>query len=137
MVVFGGKEKNLIIRGKDKETKVPYVEPGESERNCWKKIINDHNECVYLLSFSICRGFTPSLTGSRRSATIFSRSHSCPPSLHNSEIYLRSTTSLYASGPTVSTNSSSPFAMLPSTPHLPSSICKISFIMHIRFTPGY
>jgi len=137
MVVFGGKEKNLIIRGKDKETKVPYVEPGESERECWKKIINDHKECVCLLFFSICRGFTPYPTGSRRSATIFSRSRSRPPSPHHSAIYLRSTTSLYASGPTVSTNSSSPFAVLPSTPHLPSSICKISFTMHIHFTPGY
>jgi hypothetical protein len=46
VVVRGGKEKGLIIKGKGKETTVPYVEPGEVERERWKKIINNHKEYV-------------------------------------------------------------------------------------------
>jgi len=56
--VFGGKEKSLIIKGKGKETTVPYVEPGEAERERWKKIINDHKECVCVMFFSIYRVLT-------------------------------------------------------------------------------
>jgi len=56
---FGGKEKSLIIKGKGKETTVPYVEPGEAERERWKKNINDHKECICMVFFSIYRGFTP------------------------------------------------------------------------------
>jgi hypothetical protein len=46
MVVLGGKEreKGLVIKGKGKEGTVPYVEPGEVERERWKKVINDHKE---------------------------------------------------------------------------------------------
>ena len=50
-----------------------------------------------------------------------------PASLH----YIH--TSLYTSGLTVSTKSLSPFSVILSTPHLPSSICEISlciFILH-------
>jgi protein SMG6 len=48
---WGGKErvKGLIIKGKGKETAVPYIEPGEVERERWKKIIND-KECVCRIS---------------------------------------------------------------------------------------
>ena len=46
VVVLGGKEKGLIIKGKGREMTVPYVEPGEVERECWKKVINDHKECA-------------------------------------------------------------------------------------------
>ena len=46
MVVPGGREreKGLVLKGKGKEVTVPYVEPGEVEKECWKKVINDHKE---------------------------------------------------------------------------------------------
>ena len=46
VVVLGGKEreKGLIVRGKGKEMTVPHAEPGELEKEWWKKIINDHKE---------------------------------------------------------------------------------------------
>jgi protein SMG6 len=52
VIVLGGKEweKGLIIKGKGKETTVPYIEPGEVKRERWKKIINDHKECVCRIS---------------------------------------------------------------------------------------
>ena len=38
----GMSEKGSIIKGKGKEKTVAYVEPGEVERERWKKILNDH-----------------------------------------------------------------------------------------------
>jgi hypothetical protein len=48
VMVLGGKEreKGLIFKGKGKEMTIPTVEPGDVEREHWKKIINDHKECV-------------------------------------------------------------------------------------------
>jgi len=51
VVVLGRKEKGLIIKGKGKETTLPYVEPGEVEKERWKKIIND-KEWVFMAFFS-------------------------------------------------------------------------------------
>jgi hypothetical protein len=79
VVVLGGKEreKGLIIKGKGKEMTVRYV----------------------VLSFHFY------LTVLRRSAIIFSRSLPCPQSPPLSATFLQNTMSLYASGPTVPTNS--------------------------------
>jgi hypothetical protein len=36
-VMLGGKEKGLITKGKGREMTVPYVEPGEVERECFRR----------------------------------------------------------------------------------------------------
>jgi protein SMG6 len=108
-VMLGGKEKDLVIKGKT------TADPGEVERERWKRIINNHKEYVSTISSLFFGEFTPL---SNRIAEIghnlleISLSPSVPASLP-------STTSLSACGPTVSTNSSKLFAALPSAPHLP------------------
>ena len=90
VMVVGGKEreKGLATKGKCEEMSVPYAEPGEVEQERWKKIIEDHKECVteFLLPFSEESHLF--MTDLWRSAIISSRSHSRLPSPPLSAIFL-------------------------------------------------